>query len=43
MAKYRNKLRICKDDNLIKEYKSKISDCSLIIKKYRYYLKITSH
>lgn len=40
--KYRNKLRNCKDENLIKEYKSKISDCSLIIKKYRYDLKIAN-
>lgn len=40
--KYRNKLRNCKDEELIKEYKSKISDCSLIIKKYRYDLKIAN-
>ena len=40
--KYRNKLRNCKDEELIKEYKSKISDCSLIIKKYRFDLKIAN-
>lgn len=40
--KYRNKLRNCKDENLIKEYKSKISDCSFIIKKYRYDLKVAN-
>lgn len=39
---YRKKLRNCKDEELVKEYKSKISDCSLIIKKYRYNLKIAS-
>lgn len=40
--KYRNKLRNCKDEGLINEYKVKISDCSLIIKKYRYNLKIAN-
>ena len=40
--KYRNKLRNCKDENSIKEYKSKISDCSLILKKNRYDLKIAN-
>ena len=30
--KYRNKLRNCKDENLIKEYKSKISECSKFLK-----------
>lgn len=40
--KYRNKLRNCKDEDLIKEYKSKISDCSLIIKKYRVDLKVAN-
>ena len=40
--KYRNKLRNCKDENLIKKYKIKISDCSLIIKKYRFDLKIAN-
>lgn len=40
--KYRNKLRNCKDENLIKECKSKISDCSLILKKYRFDLKIAN-
>ena len=40
--KYRNKLRNCKDENLIKEYKSKICECSLIIKKYMYDLKIAN-
>lgn len=38
--KYRNKLRNCKDENLIKEYKTKISECSLILKKYRFDLKV---
>ena len=37
---YRRKSRNCKDEELVKEYKSKISDCSLIIRKYRYDLKI---
>lgn len=40
--KYRNKLKNCKDENLIKEYKSKISNCSLILKKYRVDLKIVN-
>lgn len=40
--RYRNKLRNCKDENLIKEYKSKISDCSLILKKYRFDLKVAN-
>lgn len=40
--KYRNKLRNCKDEDLIKEYKSKISACSLIIKKYRFDLKVAN-
>lgn len=40
--KYRNKLRNCKDENSIKEYKSKISDCSLILKKYRFDLKVAN-
>ena len=39
---YRRKSRNCKDEELVKEYKSKISDCSLIIRKYRYDLKIAS-
>ena len=39
---YRNKLKNCKDENLIKEYKSKISNCSLILKKYRVDLKIVN-
>lgn len=40
--RYRNKLRNCKDENLIKECKSKISDCSLILKKYRFDLKVAN-
>lgn len=39
---YRRKSRNCKDEELVKEYKIKISDCSLIIRKYRYDLKIAS-
>ena len=39
---FRRKSRNCKDEELVKEYKSKISDCSLIIRKYRYDLKIAS-
>ena len=39
---YKRKSRNCKDEELVKEYKSKISDCSLIIRKYRYDLKIAS-
>ena len=35
-------MRNCKDENLIKEYKSKICECSLIIKKYMYDLKIAN-
>ena len=37
--KYRNKLRNCKNDNLIKEYKSKRDECTTILNKYRKNLK----
>ena len=33
--KYRNKLRNCKDDKLIKEYKEKRDECTTILNKYR--------
>ena len=32
---YRNKLRNCKDEDLIKEYKSKRDDCTILLSKYR--------
>ena len=38
--KYRNKLRNCKDEDLIEEYKSKISDYSKVLKDFRYKVKI---
>ena len=38
--KYRNKLRNCKDEDLIEEYKSQISDYSKILKELRYKVKI---
>ena len=37
--KYRNKLRNCKDDNLIKEYKEKRNECTTMLNKYRKNLK----
>lgn len=37
--KYRNKLRNCKDDNLIKEYKAKRDECTTTLNKYRKNLK----
>lgn len=40
--KYRNKLRNCKDENLIKEYKAKISDCSNFLKIKRFDLKVAN-
>lgn len=33
--KYRNKLRNCKDSNLINEYKIKIAECTTILNRYR--------
>ena len=40
--KYRNKLRNCKEETLINEYKSQISDCSSILKKCRTNIKIAN-
>lgn len=41
--KYRNKLRNCTDDNLIKEYKTKRDECTTILNKYRKNLKIANY
>lgn len=41
--KYRNKLRNCKDDKLIVEYKQKISDCTTILNRYRKNIKIANY
>lgn len=41
--KYRNKLRNCTDDNLIKEYKEKRNECTTILNKYRKNLKIANY
>ena len=41
--KYRNKLKNCKDDNLIKEYKAKRDECTTILNKYRKNLKIANY
>ena len=40
--KYRNKLRNCKDNNLIEEYKAKRDECTTILNKYRKNLKIAT-
>ena len=40
--KYRNKLRNCTDENLIKEYKAKRDDCTTILDKHRKNLKIAN-
>ena len=40
--KYRNKLRNCKDDNLIEEYKEKRDECTTMLNKYRKNLKIAN-
>ena len=37
--KYRNKLRNCKDDNLINKYKQKRDECTTMLNKYRKNLK----
>lgn len=37
--KYRNKLRNCKENNLIEEYKAKRDECTTILNKYRKNLK----
>lgn len=41
--KYRNKFRNCKDDNLITEYKLKISDCTNILTRYRKNIKTANY
>ncbi len=41
--KYRNKLRNCKDENLIKEYKEKRNECTTTLNKYRKNLKIAKY
>lgn len=41
--KYRNKLRNCTDENLIKEYKEKRNGCTTILNKYRKNLKIANY
>jgi len=40
--KYRNKLRNCTDDELIKQYKSKRDECTTILKDYRNSLKVAN-
>ena len=40
--KYRNKLRKCTDDNLVKEYKAKRDDCTTVLNKHRKNLKIAN-
>lgn len=41
--KYRNKLRNCKDDNLMEEYKEKRNECTIVLNKYRKNLKIANY
>lgn len=41
--KYRNKLRNCTDENLIKEYKAKQDECTTKLNKYRKNLKIANY
>ena len=41
--KYRNKLRNCKDDKLIMEYKLKISNCTTILNRYRKNVKTVNY
>jgi len=41
--KYRNKLRNCKDDKLIVEYKQKISDYTTILNRYRRNIKTANY
>lgn len=41
--KYRNKLRNCRDDNLIKEYKTKRDECTTILNRYRKNLKTANY
>ncbi|HBC84688.1 MAG TPA: hypothetical protein DCZ30_04555, partial [Clostridiales bacterium] len=40
--KYRNKLRNCTDENLIKEYKRDRDECTTMLNKYRKNLKIAN-
>ena len=40
--KYRNKLKNCKENNLIEEYKAKRDECTTILNKYRKNLKIAN-
>ena len=40
--KHRNKLRNCKENNLIEEYKAKRDECTTILNKYRKNLKIAN-
>ena len=40
--KYRNKLRNCENDELIKEYKTKRDECTTILKDYRKSLKVAN-
>lgn len=41
--KYRNKLRNCTNESLIKEYKQKRDECTTILKEYRNKLKIANY
>ena len=41
--KYRNKLRNCTDEKLIKEYKAKRDECTTMLNKYRKNLKIANY
>ena len=41
--RYRNKLRNCKDDKLIQEYKEKRNECTTILNKYRRNLKTANY
>ena len=41
--KYRNKLRNCTDDNLIKDYKAKRDECTAILNKHRKNLKTANY
>ena len=41
--KYRNKLRNCKDDNLMEEYKEKRNECTTVLNKYRKNLKTANY
>ena len=41
--KYRNKLRNCKNNNLILEYKNKRDECTSVLNKYRENIKIANY